>query len=158
KPRAAVKPPPAAKVAPKSPVKPPFTVKPPPKAGGKPDPFAGAVQRPSDVTHRGAFPPESDPKAQWRAEGQRTQQIHGDLKAKASQAEDQAKRVRNTVRALEKKGLQPTQSQKDILANKSVLEKARNEAKAKLDQAKANLRALEPSQGPRKHGEAGLAQ
>ena len=124
---------PVSEVAPKAPVKPTVEVKPP-----------------------AAPPPDT---RQFTLEMEQAQQRRDRLGEKASQAEtDYAKRLRPTARAMERRGQQLTEQETDLLATKRALEKARDEAEAKLDQAKEKLRALQPSEGVAKHGEAGLAQ
>jgi uncharacterized protein DUF4157 len=124
---------PVAKVAPKTPVKPTVDVKPP--AAPTPD------------------------TRQLTLEIEQAQQRYDRLRKKASRAEaDYAKRLRNTTKAKERRGEQPTQQETDLLATSRALKKTRDEALAKLRQTKKKLRALQPSQGAAKHGEAGLAQ
>lgn len=78
------------------------------------------------------------------------QQRYDRLREKASQAEkDYAKALRNTARAMERRGQQATKHQ---------LEQARDDALSNLNQAKEKLRVLQPSEGAPKHGQAGLAQ
>ena len=134
-----------------------------PTVAAKPsaDPFAGVVQRPSNITGRGPYQAAPDPKAairDARLDVEQVQRLHEELKAKASQAWEEAKRVRPTVQALERKGQKPTQQQTETLARHAELAKARDEVEARLKVAQEKLRALQPPEGARKHGQAGLAQ
>ncbi|HMN29259.1 MAG TPA: hypothetical protein PKE45_14005, partial [Caldilineaceae bacterium] len=135
----------------------------PPKPGGPvapkapADPFAGVVQRPTDITGGGPYQAPIDPKAairDARLEVEQLQLLHEQLRAKASQANE----VRPTVLALERKGQKPTQQQAETLAKHAELAKARDEMKARLKVAQEKLRALQPPEGARKHGKAGLDQ
>jgi hypothetical protein len=146
---------PGGPVAPLAPTKPPVAVKP------SADPFAGVVPRPTDVTGGGSYRAPPDPRVairDARLELEQAQRHYDELQAKASRANEEAKRVRPTVRALERKGQKPTPQQAETLAKHAELAKARDEAKTRRSVAQEKLRALQPPVGARKHGEAGLAQ
>jgi hypothetical protein len=93
-----------------------------------------------------------------RAELEQTQRRYEELQAKAAQANEEARRVRPIVQALERRGGKPTPQQAKTLTRHTELAKEREEAKARRDVAQAKLRALQPPTATRKHGEAGLAQ
>jgi Domain of unknown function (DUF4157) len=118
------------------------------------DPWAGAIQRPVDVTKSGAF----SATLQLVLDIAQAEQRHERLREKASQAEnDYARSLRNTARAKERKSQQPTQQEKDLLATKKSLEKLRDDAETTLKQLQRSLDALQPKVGAQ-HGQAGLAQ
>jgi hypothetical protein len=134
---------PVVKGAPNAPVKPPVEFKPPPAL--TPDPVQKALP-----------PPDT---RQLTLDIKQAQQRYDRLREKASQAEkDYAKRLRNTVRAMKRRGQQLIPQEADLLATKLKLEQARDDALSKLNQAKEKLRVLQPSEGAPKHGQAGLAQ
>ena len=126
-------------------------VKDAPNAPVKPPP---ALTR--DPVQKALPPPDA---RQLTLEVEQAQQRYDRLREKASQAEkDYAKTLRNTARAMERRGQQLTQQGADLLATKRKLEQARDDALSKLNQAKEKLRVLQPSEGAPKHGQAGLAQ
>ena len=87
---------------------------------------------------------------------EQAEQRYERLREKASKAEDDyARSVRNTVMAKEQRGEMPTEQETDLLETKRSLQKARDDAKVKLDELKKKLPAR---QGEREPGKEGLAQ
>jgi Domain of unknown function (DUF4157) len=89
---------------------------------------------------------------------EQAEQRYEQLRKEASQAEDYAKRLRPKVRAKERRGEVPTQQETDLLKTKRSLEKARDDAKAELEQLRQKRRAGQPQEGIRQPGQEGLAQ
>ena len=138
---------------------PPPKAPPTPNVGGGKDPFAGSVPR-VDLSNRPPVP-TLDPRAtskELQRDVDRAQQYYQGLQQQALDAEKATIGLRNTVRAMERRGQQPTQQQRDQLERKRLLAQARDEAKADLDQAKKRLKTVQPAEGVPSHGAAGLAQ
>ncbi|HVZ39352.1 MAG TPA: hypothetical protein VHI13_08755 [Candidatus Kapabacteria bacterium] len=138
---------------------------PPPgrSAGPAADPLAGSVPTPVDVANRGAVSPATQPAPVTQpppaTEIEQAAQRYERLRTKAAQAEeDYARSLRNTVRATERRGDQPTQQEADLLRMKKALEAARDDAQAKLKQLKAQQQAAQPNAGGRTPGQQGFAQ
>jgi hypothetical protein len=82
------------------------------------------------VTGGGPFQATPDPTAALhdaRVEVEQLQRLHEELTAKASHANQEARRVRLPAQALERKGEKPTQQQAEALVKHAEAAKARNE-------------------------------
>jgi Domain of unknown function (DUF4157) len=139
---------------------PPPKAPPTPNVGGGKDPFAGSVPRPVDLSNRPPVP-TLDPRAttkELQRDVDRAQQYYDRLRQQASDAEKATVGLRNTARAMERRGQQLTQQQRDQLEKKRLLAQARDEAFAQLKLAQNRLKVVQPAEGPPKYGAGGLAQ
>jgi hypothetical protein len=81
------------------------------------------------------------------------------LEDQAAHAEtNYARSLRNTARAKERRGQPLTQQETDLLAAKESLAKLRDDARAKRDQLRESLDALQRDQATPRFGQAGLAE